>query len=177
VLAVGGTRLLATNGAIENEIVWNEGPIGGATGGGYSSQFARPQWQTHVIEDARRGVPDVAANADPETGYKILVDGRDLVVGGTSAAASLWAGLVVLLNQKLNRRVGFINPSLYTMQRSGAFREITMGNNGAFSAGYGWNPCTGQGSPMGSALVQALGGVTVPAQAQSRSERTHATAK
>jgi kumamolisin len=178
VLAVGGTRLTATDGAIESETVWNEGPVGGATGGGYSSKFARPQWQARVVQEERRGVPDVAANADPETGYKILVDGRDLVIGGTSAAAPLWAGLVVLLNQKMNRSLGFINPMLYSSERAGAFREITMGNNGAFSAAYGWNPCAGLGSPMGNALVQALGGVAAPAHVQQqKTERTHAAMK
>jgi kumamolisin len=176
VLAVGGTRLVATNGTIEGETVWNEGTIGGSTGGGYSSRFARPQWQSHAVQEQRRGVPDVAANADPETGYKILVDGHELVVGGTSAAAPLWAGLVVLLNQKLNRNLGFITPALYG-QRTGGFREITIGNNGAFSAGYGWNPCCGQGAPMGNSLVQALGGIPAPAHSQQRVERTHATVK
>lgn len=175
VLAVGGTRLQASNGAIESEIVWNEGQIGGTTGGGYSSKFARPQWQAKAVQEPRRGVPDVAANADPETGYKILVDGQDLVVGGTSAGAPLWAGLVILLNQKLNRKIGFMNPALYDTQRAGGFREITIGNNGAYSAGYGWNPCAGQGSPMGNALVQALGGAPTPAP--SKSERAHAVVK
>ena len=166
VLAIGGTRLVATNGAIESETVWNEGQLGGATGGGFSAQFARPQWQANAVQEPRRGVPDVAGNADPETGYRILVDGREEVVGGTSSATPLWAGLIVLLNQKLNRRLGFVNPALYNLRQSAGFREITMGNNGAFTAGYGWNPCCGQGSPTGTALLQALQGEAVALHAQ-----------
>jgi kumamolisin len=161
VLAVGGTRLTAANGIIESETVWNGGAHGGASGGGYSTVFGRPSWQAAVVSQSGRGVPDVAGNADPETGYSILVDGQQVVVGGTSGAASMWAGLIVLLNQKLNRRVGFVNPSLYSIDQSSGFREITLGNNGAYSATYGWNPCSGQGSPLGARLLQALQGVTV----------------
>jgi len=171
-LSVGGTRLLSGSGAIESETVWNEGAIGGATGGGYSTKFPRPRWQTSVVEEERRGVPDVAANADPETGYRMLIDGQELVIGGTSAATPLWAGLIVLLNQKLNRNLGFVNPALYKAHKANAFREITIGNNGAFTAGFGWNPCCGHGSPMGTALLQALGGVATSAHTQQRSERT-----
>jgi kumamolisin len=96
-------------------------------------------------------VPDVAGDADPESGYNILVDGQQMVIGGTSAVAPLWAGLVVLLSQKLNRRLGFVNPTLYNLQASG-FRDITMGNNGAYSAGFGWDPATGLGSPVAGHL-------------------------
>jgi kumamolisin len=175
VLAAGGTRLMAANGAIENETVWNDGPQGGSTGGGYSTVFARPAWQAAVVTQSGRGVPDVASNADPETGYNILVDGQQEVVGGTSAAAPLWAGLVVLLNQKLNRRLGFINPLLYNFDRSSGFRDITMGNNGAYSASHGWDPVAGQGSPMGAQLLQALQGASTSAHTQKKEkEITHA---
>ncbi len=174
VLSVGGTRLSSVNGAIESETVWNEGRIGGATGGGYSSKFSRPQWQAHAVQEPRRGVPDVAANADPETGYRVLVDGHELVIGGTSAATPIWAGLVVLLRQKLNRNLGFLNPTLYNVNKAGAFREITMGNNGTFTAGYGWNPCSGYGSPMGNALLQSLAGTGAPVHVQQRTEHAHA---
>jgi kumamolisin len=80
----------------------------------------------------------------------------------------------VLLNQKLNRSLGFINSALYQMDRSHAFRESALDNNGAFHAGYGWNPCCGHGSPIGDALVQALAGVAASAHSQQRTERTHA---
>ncbi|MFZ0746523.1 MAG: S53 family peptidase [Terracidiphilus sp.] len=161
VLAVGGTRLMAANGTIEGETVWNGGPFGGATGGGFSSSFARPAWQANSVHNSGRGVPDVAGNADPETGYNVLVDGQQEVLGGTSAVAPLWAALIVLLNQKMNRRLGFVNPSLYNLSQAGGFRNITMGKNGAYSAAHGWNPCCGHGSPMGTALLQALQGESV----------------
>lgn len=156
VLATGGTRLVAANNAIQSEQVWNDGPRGGATGGGYSTFFSCPEWQAQANRDAQRGVPDVAGNADPDTGYNVLVDGEPMVVGGTSAVAPLWAGLIVLLNQKLNRRLGFVNPALYALNQSSDFREITVGNNGAYSATFGWNACTGLGTPIGTQLLQAL---------------------
>ena len=174
VLAVGGTRLASANGAISGETVWNNG-AGGATGGGYSNVFARPAWQSAAVTQTNRGVPDVAANADPQTGYNILVDGQQEVVGGTSVAAPLWAGLLVLLTQKLNRRLGFVNPSLYNIDQQNGYRDITLGNNGAFSATYGWDPVGGLGSPMGNQLLQALQTTTVQAQAH-RKEGAHATA-
>jgi kumamolisin len=177
VLATGGTRLTAANGAIESETVWKDGAQGGATGGGYSTTFARPSWQAADVTQTGRGVPDVAGDADPETGYNILVDGHQMVIGGTSAVAPLWAGLIVLLNQKLNRRMGFVNLALYSIDQTRGFRDITMGNNGAYSATYGWDPVTGLGSPMGVQLCQALQGAAaaVPAHTQ-RKESAHATA-
>jgi kumamolisin len=175
VLACGGTHLVAANGAISSETVWNDGAQGGATGGGYSTVFARPAWQASDVTQPNRGIPDVAGDADPETGYNILVDGQQMVVGGTSAAAPLWAGLVLLLNQKLNRRLGFVNPSLYGLDQSSDFRDITMGNNGAYSAAFGWDPCTGLGSPLGTQLLQTLQGTAAATHTQ-KAERTHATA-
>jgi kumamolisin len=174
VLACGGTRLVAANGAISSETVWNDGAQAGATGGGYSTVFARPAWQASDVTQPNRGTPDVAGNADPETGYNILVDGQQMVVGGTSTVAPLWAGLVLLLNQKLNRRLGFLNPSLYSRDQSSDFRDITMGNNGAYSAAFGWDPCTGLGSPLGTQLLQTLQGTGAVAHNQ-KAERSHAT--
>jgi kumamolisin len=160
VLGVGGTRIVSANGVIQNETVWNDGPTGGATGGGYSNLFQRPEWQSAVATQPSRGVPDTAGNADPDTGYTILVDGEQLVVGGTSAVAPLWAGLVARCNQMLSARLGFINPSLYAINQNNGFRDITHGNNGAYSATPGWDPCTGLGSPLGSRLLQALSTAT-----------------
>jgi len=168
VLAAGGTRIVVANNAIKSETVWNDGSQGGATGGGYSSVFVRPEYQATDVKLANRGVPDVSGNADPETGYNILVDGQQMVVGGTSAVAPLWAALVVLLNQKLNRRLGFVNPALYDLDETSDFRDITMGNNGAYSATFGWDPCTGLGSPLGSQLLQALQASAAPAYAQRK---------
>ena len=160
VLACGGTTLISSNGTITSETVWNDGAEGGATGGGFSTVFSQPSYQSSLATSypgqTGRGVPDVAGDADPDTGYEILVDGEQEQVGGTSAVAPLWAGLVALLNQQLNTRLGFLNPSLYALPEMQAFHEITQGNNGAFSAGPGWNPCAGLGSPIGTAIESLL---------------------
>jgi kumamolisin len=157
VLACGGTTLDSSNGAITSETVWNDGTDGGATGGGYSTVFAQPAYQSSVAGENGRGVPDVAGNADPETGYNILVDGEQFVVGGTSAVAPLWAGLIALLNQQLNTRLGFINPTIYALpEPDNGFNDITEGNNGSYSAGPGWDATTGLGSPIGTTLASLL---------------------
>ena len=167
VLACGGTNLQSSNGAITSETVWNDGDQGGATGGGYSTAFAIPTYQSSVSAiqgQTGRGVPDVSGDADPETGYNILVDGQQEVVGGTSAVAPLWAGLVALLNQQLNTRLGFLNPGLYALpETNNGFNDITQGNNGSYSAGPGWDACTGLGSPIGSTLATLLATPTATA--------------
>jgi kumamolisin len=156
VLACGGTNLVAHGSTIESESVWNDGAQGGAGGGGYSTVFDRPAWQAAVVTQAFRGVPDVAGDADPETGYNVRVDGKNMVVGGTSAVAPLWAGLIALLNAKLNTRLGFVNPQLYAINQSAGFHDITVGNNGAFPARPGWDAATGLGSPDATGLLDAL---------------------
>jgi kumamolisin len=104
-----------------------------------------------------RGVPDVSGNADPQTGYQVRVDGQSLVIGGTSAVAPLWSGLIALLNQKLGKPVGFLQPTIYGLATAkNAFRDITQGSNGAFAATRGWDACTGLGSPSGGNLLNAL---------------------
>jgi kumamolisin len=106
-----------------------------------------------------RGVPDVAGDADPATGYDVRVDGQSLVIGGTSAVAPLWAGLIALMNQKLGEPVGFLNPLLYgSLSGHGLLNDITSGNNGSYVAKSGWDACTGWGSPNGAKLLQALAG-------------------
>jgi kumamolisin len=162
VLACGGTSLQSANGAITSETVWNDGAQGGATGGGYSVQFALPTWQASAgikpPSGGGRGVPDVAGDADPETGYNVSVDGTAMVVGGTSAVAPLWSALIALLNEKLGKPVGFLQPVLYGLPATAAaFHDIVTGSNGAFSAGPGWDACTGLGSPSGENLLKALG--------------------
>ena len=164
VLGCGGTRVTAGAGgtAIAAETVWNDGAQGGAGGGGISALFPVPAYQQAVAlppsADAGagpgRGVPDVAGNADPQSGYQVLVDGRSMVIGGTSAVAPLWAGLIARLNAALGHPVGFINPQLYA--HAAACRDIVSGNNGAYQAGAGWDACTGLGSPNGTALLAAL---------------------
>jgi kumamolisin len=169
VLACGGTRLEGTNGVITNEVVWNE--MGnGATGGGYSSIFDLPSWQSNVGvpttaikgEKRRRGVPDIAGNADPATGYQILVDGQQLIFGGTSAVAPLYAGLFAIINQQLGQSIGFLNPLLYQLSSpESGLHDITSGNNdtignGSFEARVGWDACTGLGSVDGTKLLNIL---------------------
>jgi len=161
-LGCGGTRLTASGGAITSEVVWNETSAGeGATGGGVSTVFALPSWQQGSAVPkahggfAGRGVPDVAGNADPVTGYQVLVDGQAGVIGGTSAVAPLWAALIARCNQKLGGPLGAVHAALYQIGER-AFRDITEGNNGAYRAGAGWDPCTGLGSPNGAALLAAL---------------------
>jgi len=164
-LGCGGTKLQASATAIVSETVWNEGATS-ATGGGVSAFFARPAYQNNaqvppIAGGGRtgRGVPDVAGDADPATGYEVRVDGQNLVFGGTSAVAPLWAGLIALMNQKLGRPVGFLNPLLYgSLSGRGVVHDVTSGNNGSYSAKAGWDPCTGWGSPNGAALLQALAG-------------------
>ena len=176
VLACGGTSLVAdpVSGSVTSETVWNNGPGHGATGGGVSDTFARPSWQaTAGVPSSRhqpsshrngagRGVPDVAANADPRTGYQVFVDGKAMVFGGTSAVAPLWAALVCRLAQALGRPLGLLQPALYAAAQPGitppGFRDITSGNNGHYKAAPGWDPCTGLGVPNGTALLAALKG-------------------
>ncbi|HLY57622.1 MAG TPA: S53 family peptidase [Stellaceae bacterium] len=164
-LACGGTSLRGSGTAIASETVWNDGAGGGATGGGISAAFPAPSWQEGLsVRRASgstaplsgRGVPDVAGDADPETGYQVRGDGTDTVIGGTSAVAPLWAGLVARINAaRSNGTVGFINPTLYV--NPAMLNDITSGNNGSFAAATGWDACTGLGSPNGTTLGRFLG--------------------
>jgi kumamolisin len=176
-LACGGTTLQGSGGQISSETVWNETASNeGATGGGVSNFFALPSYQQSAGVQANpetsfvgRGSPDVSGNADPVTGYQVVVDGQNIVVGGTSAVAPLWAGLIALLNQQLGSPVGFVHPKLYSLGET-VFNDITTGNNddsglGYYSAQTGWDPCTGLGSPNGTALLNAL--MATPASSSS----------
>jgi kumamolisin len=170
VLACGGTSLTLTgSGTISSETVWNDGTSGGATGGGVSDTFALPSWQTGAGVPVRlgtsksgRGVPDVAGDADPRTGYQIYVDGQAQVIGGTSAVAPLWAGLVARLAQAKGAKLGLLAPTLYSGAHTGkattGLRDITSGSNGGYSAHAGWDACTGLGTPNGTALLALLAG-------------------
>lgn len=168
VLACGGTTLeLGADGAIRSESVWNNDPSSSATGGGVSDVFGVPEWQRTAGVPARqgggpgRGVPDVAGNADPGTGYQVLVDGKAVVTGGTSAVAPLWAALTARLVQSLGRKIGLPHPRLYAGAAAArpqpGFLDITAGNNGAYSSGPGWDACTGLGTPDGTALRDIVG--------------------
>jgi kumamolisin len=164
VLGCGGTRLTLKDGAVSAETVWNDGTDGGASGGGVSQHFSKPSYQSSInvpvpvhSNPTGRGVPDVAGNADPATGYVVLIGGQDGVVGGTSAVAPLWAGLIALLNERLGKRVGWLHPKLYgTLAPGKALQDITIGNNGDYQARPGWDPCTGLGSPNGSSILKLL---------------------
>ncbi|MEA2302040.1 MAG: kumamolisin [Solirubrobacteraceae bacterium] len=156
----GGTTLSATGATITSEVVWNHG--GGASGGGISDVFGVPSYQAAagIPPSANpggrlgRGVPDVAGDADPTTGYKVVLGGQTQVFGGTSAVAPLWAGLIARINGAITGHVGLIHPQLYA--HPAAFRDITSGNNGAYQARTGWDACTGLGSPDGALVAQAL---------------------
>ena len=155
-LACGGTKLVTdSNNNITSETVWHAASDS-ATGGGVSEVFPLPDYQAAanvpVSLDTNfkgRGVPDVAADADPSSGYKVLVDGQQLVFGGTSAVAPLMAGLLALINQRTGKSAGFINPTLYSTPNS--CRDITEGDNKTtqtntgYAAGPGWDACTGWG--------------------------------
>jgi kumamolisin len=186
-LACGGTKLEGSGSTISSEVVWNESPEtqdhSGATGGGISDKFDLPVWQknANIPSSANpgghigRGVPDVAAKADMATGYIILADGQTELVGGTSAASQLWAGLSALLNKKLGKSIGYLNPVIYSLKTSDIFHNITEGDNnvtdsnGPYQAHSGWNACTGWGSPDGAKLLSALSG-----QHMTKKKVTHA---
>jgi kumamolisin len=162
-LACGGTSLQGSGSRIDSEVVWNDGAGNGATGGGVSAFFPVAAWQSGLsaattagktVPLTMRGVPDVAGNADPETGYDVRIDGTDTVIGGTSAVAPLWAALIARLNQLSGKPLGYANPQLYA--NGGKLRDVTTGNNGDFAAAANWDACTGLGSPNGAALATSL---------------------
>jgi kumamolisin len=169
-LACGGTKLIGSTASntISSEVVWNElGSNEGAGGGGVSDVFPQPSYQQSagVPVSANgggtgRGVPDVAGNADPLSGYLVVVDGKQEPIGGTSAVAPLWAGLIARLAQASGKRFGLLQPLLYNGVTAGAaapgFNDIVAGSNGAYNAGPGWDACTGLGTPDGTALLTRL---------------------
>ena len=173
-LACGGTKLVGNTSsfAVTSEVVWNElATSHGAGGGGVSDVFPLPSYQANagVPKSAAgggtgRGVPDVAGNADPLTGYLVVVDGQRQTFGGTSAVAPLWAGLIARLAQATGKRFGLLQPMLYAGVAPGAaqtgFNDIVQGTNGAYKAGPGWDACTGLGSPNGADLLTLLSGTT-----------------
>lgn len=171
VLAAGGTSLALNpkTGAYSGEIAWN------TSGGGFSHLFSRPSYQDGVANvGATRGVPDVAADADPNTGMALaLADGRKsyslFPAGGTSAATPLWAGVIALADQYAGRPLGFVNPGIYWIGHSPmgrqAFHDVTTGDNSVvvvprlitgYQASPGWDPVTGWGSPNAQVLVPLL---------------------
>ena len=165
VLGCGGTCL-----SDADEVVWNSAPDPGATGGGISDLFELPAYQkdhpvppSHNDGRVRRGVPDVAADADRATGYRVFVDGAWAVIGGTSAAAPLWAALLARCNAALGAPCGFLHPYLYgDAEARAALTPILVGNNGDYHAQPAYSACTGLGSPDGAKLLAALRGDHLP---------------
>ena len=176
VLACGGTKLQGSGPVISSEVVWNELATNeGATGGGVSNFFPIPSWQSSAnvpkptAAGGGRGVPDVSGNADPSTGYVIRVDGQNMVIGGTSAVAPLWAGLIALANAQNGNSAGLIQPAIYAAKGKAAFRDITSGTNYSgtpvgFKAGLGWDACTGLGSPIVTKLTTIISPATPAAK-------------
>lgn len=145
----GGTTMPASG----VETVWN------GSGGGYSQSFPRPSWQT--ISGMARGVPDVAGDADPATGYEVVIDGQWGVIGGTSAVAPLWAALTALLVTITGKRLGNMAKLLWSLP-AGETNDVTSGSNGAYNAGIGWDPCTGLGTPNGAKILAAISPPVTP---------------
>ena len=169
VTAVGGTTVFeSTNGTYFKEYAWGAAIDESGTGGGPSLIYPIPDYQQAVAQadgHGMRQVPDVAADADPQTGFHIVFGGEDTQIGGTSAATPMWAGLTALINQDLVskklRQVGFANPAIYWMGAnqtkfaSSPFHDVVAGNNLAFVATKGWDFTTGWGSPDADALDAA----------------------
>jgi kumamolisin len=169
VTAVGGTSVFqSSQGGYFQEYAWGS-PIDQSGGGGGASQFyGTPDYQRNETQPGAHGerqVPDVAADADPSTGFHIIFQGHDAQAGGTSAATPLWAGTMALINQDLKqkglREAGFANPALYWMGENSArlnprpFHDVLAGNNLFYDAGTGWDFATGWGSMDGAALDSA----------------------
>ena len=164
VTGVGGTSLTSISTPSPTESVWNDGPGGGAGGGGYSKDFTAPTWQAGAPV---REVPDVSASADPDHGAMIYVGGQWRPFGGTSTAAPLWAALTTVIKQGCATPAGFLNQTLYTAGAGGSapFNDITTGNNDLFAstpldypATSGYDLASGWGSPKGGALLGTLTG-------------------
>jgi kumamolisin len=165
-LSCGGTRLQANGDTISSETVWNDG-TNSASGGGISKVFSEPGYQDGVTFalGGKRGVPDVTGDADPDTGYILYsaAQGGQFVVGGTSAVAPLWTGLLARISQSIGHYTGFFNPIIYA--HPNACHDITQGNNGAYSAGPGWDACSGNGSPNGQLILNLFSALPAPVAA------------
>jgi kumamolisin len=171
-IGCGGTKLEDANGHIASETVWRDmWGFGGATGGGVSDVFAKPDFQGSVnvpkptVAGGGRGVPDVAGNASPTTGYLVVADGQEMSIGGTSAVSPLYAGLTAVLAQGVGHNLGWLTPTLY--KHPEAFNDIVKGGNGGYDAAKGWDATTGLGSPNGSKLLDVLKAAQAEEQAGS----------
>lgn len=158
---IGGTVLVPDgSGGVASEVVWNNGLPTGASGGGVSDSFPVPLFQSgggispvsaNPPHSPGRGCPDVSANAD---NYQVYVRGQNVALSGTSASTPLWAALIARVNQGIGGRAGLLQTMLYgPLLTAGALRDVTTGDNGAYSANPRWDPCTGLGSPDGAAIL------------------------
>jgi subtilase family serine protease len=177
VTAVGGTSLFAdTQGNYQSETVWNDGP-GDATGGGISQYFKEPSYQKHLsaanqaLLNGYRGLPDISYNADPNTAVPVYLgflgsQSNYYLFGGTSEGSPQWAGIIADANQYAGHALGFLNPALYQLGKSGeehpeVYHDITLGNNSqgsipGYKATVGWDPVTGWGTPVIDKLIEEL---------------------
>ena len=164
-MCCGGTTVQNVAGSSFAETVW------GASGGGVSSLFPKLAWQTwaniptsvNPAGHVGRGVPDVAGNADPNSGYPLFMNGAQTgPVGDKSAVSLLYAALTALVNASTGEPCGYINYNLYILAGPYVFRDITTGNNGLYSTKAGWDACTGLGTLNGMAMVNSLWGVALP---------------
>ena len=166
VTAVGGTTLTLdkATGSIASEVGWSVGTDRHGSGGGISTLFSKPDWQTGTgITGTQRQIPDVAILADISTNPYIVLNGTGSSnYGGTSFSSPIWAGIIALLNQARATAgqppLGLFGPHIYPLIGTTAFHDILTGNNGAYSAGVGYDLVTGIGSPDVAALALALGG-------------------
>ena len=153
-ISCGGTTVTVSGGVITSEVAWQ------GSGGGYSAYYSLPDYQKGIINNAMRGVPDVSANADPNTGYYVYLSNKGMMrVGGTSAVAPLWSALTARINQISSGSL--IGPNKLYGQLS-AFRDVSLGSNGHWTCNAGWDPVTGLGVPMGVALANQLAPTPVP---------------
>ena len=169
-IAVGGTFVsMLDDGTYIDEVAWEEPLTAWAPGGGVSTIYQRPAWQTgggveNARSDGMRQVPDVAAAADPASGFLSVTAGDAGSSGGTSAASPFWAGFTVLVRQLAQgdgvQGLGPIGPTLYAVaaaQAPGAvFHDVTRGGNLVDDAGAGWDYATGLGTPRGTPLARAI---------------------
>lgn len=167
VTTCGGTSLTVAADGTVLEVVWDNNDLTAATGGGVSNFFTKPTWQAKVPVPKRadgktgRGVPDLAGHADPTKGYQLRVNGQNTVAAGTSAVAPLMAGLIARINEARATQgaIGYLNHLLYGLNLETVFFPITVGDNGQYKAGIGWDAVTGLGRPKGQALLDAVKGM------------------
>ncbi|HET6908744.1 MAG TPA: S53 family peptidase [Mycobacteriales bacterium] len=172
VVAVGGTTVDDTLSGAPQEKVWWDPTTGAGSGGGISTVFPEPSYQAAAATLSGRGVPDIALDADPASGMVVVIDGSWAQVGGTSLASPLAAATFtdLLASSGLTRGVGDIHAGLYTARTTG-FRDVTLGDNGAFTAGPGYDEASGLGAPQWNALAPALVGyvrLAAPSYTRSR---------